>query len=133
MAQVKINRGVKVLPDHKTKIALSISEEKNSYGYFEYALQTTEVKDPWNDGFNHDTSNPKLAELGGARSCKSAVGPKDNLKDVVKQLNAKYADHRGVIPFKHSQAVVKMIEKIDNKYRGTKDGSPIWNPKWSKK
>jgi len=133
MAHIQMNRGKKVLPDHKIKLALSISEERNADGKFEYCLQTTQVKDPWNEGFNYDTSNNKLAHLGGARSCKSATGPKDKLRDVAKQLNVKYANSKGVIPFKHSHAVIRIIEQIENKYRGTQDGAPFFNPKWSKK
>ena len=38
-----------------------------------------------------------------------------------------------VIPFKHSYAVIRIIEQIENRYRGTKDGAPFFNPNWSKK
>jgi hypothetical protein len=137
MAKLKTIRGRRVLPDHKIKIALSVSEERNSYGKCEWFVQTTQSSDPWIEGFGRDLSNPALSHVGGARTCKSAVGAKEHVKQLVKDIKTKLIasgemnPKTGVINWHGSKRVVGLITRIDTMYRGTKDGSPHWNNNWS--
>jgi hypothetical protein len=139
MAKLKVINGRRVLPDQKIKLALSISEERNSFGRYEWFFQTTQSSDPWIEGFGRDLSNPALAHLGGARTCKSAVGPKEQVKQFAKDLKAKLIASNemnpktGVINWQGSKRVVGLITRIDKMYRGTEKGSQYWNENWSNK